>query len=121
MKAYIVSDKTGYRDMATVVFAESRNAAKSVAMNTETCDGLDYTEIRAIREPALDQYYKEGKKEMDWFDMEDRAVMVRYAHFECSDEADITLLECENCPGHKWCGRYDSEREEMEELEREET
>lgn len=121
MKAYIVSDKTGYSEMATVVFAESRNAAKYAAMNTEACDGLDYTEISAIREPALDQFYKEGKKEMDWFDMEERAAMVRYARFACNSETDISLLECKNCPGHKWCGRYDSEREEMEELEREET
>lgn len=117
MKAYIVSDKTGYSEMATVVFAESRNAAKSAAMYTDTCGDLTYMEIRATREPALDQFYKEGKKEMDWFNMEDRAALVRYAHFECSSETDIDLLECKNCPGHEWCGRYELEHEELEEEE----
>ena len=112
MKAYMVRDKTGYRDMATVVFAESRNAARSAALYTDACEGLDYIEIQAIREPDLDQFYREGKKEMDWFDLEDRAAMVRYAHFECSDEADIDLLECENCPGHEWCGQYEYLKEE---------
>lgn len=112
MKAYIVSDKTGYEDTSAVVFAKSRNAARSAAMYTDACEDLDYTEIRAIRAPDLDQFYKEGKKEMDWFDMEDRAAMVRYAHFECSSETDTSLLECKNCPGHKWCGRYELESEE---------
>lgn len=116
-KAYTVRDRDGQSNSATVVFAESRNAASQAAMGTDTCEDLDYIEIEALREPALDKFYKEGKKEMNWFNMEDRAAMVRYAHFECGSETDVSLQECESCPGHEWCGRYESELEELEEDE----
>lgn len=110
MKAYTVRDKDG-DGTATVVFAESRNAAKSVAMYTDACGDLMYMEIRATREPALDKFYKEGKKEMDWNDPEDRAAMVRYAGYGCGNDFVVDLQECEKCPGHEWCWRYESETE----------
>lgn len=112
MKAYIVQDKDEYGG-ATVVFAESRGAARSAAMNTETCDGLEYMEIRATRAPAMDQFYKEGKKEMDWYNMEDRVAMVVHAGFACEEIYD--LARCENCPAHDECWQYESEIEEMAE------
>lgn len=110
MKAYNVTDING-DGPGTVVFAESRNAAKTAAMNTDTCGDLMYMEIRATRVPALDRFYKEGKKEMDWLDMDDRAAMVRYANYECGSEIDIDLQRCEKRPCHEWCGRYESEKD----------
>ena len=110
MKAYNVTDING-DGPCTVVFAESRNAAKTAAMHTDTCGDLMYMEIRATREPALDRFYKEGKREMDWFDMDDRAAMVRYANYECGPEAVTDLQRCEKCPGHEYCGRYELEKE----------
>lgn len=108
MKAYAVSDRNC--DGCTyIVFAESRGKAISYALNY--CDDAfgDYTftELWARRRPKLDQYYN-GRKELEWFDMDDRVIMVRDAGFYCSYEIDVTIEECEKCPAHKWCDRYES-------------
>ena len=108
MKAYSVSDINGNTGYSYVVFAETRG--KAIRHALDHCDGtFDYyawTEMRAIRKPALDKFYR-GKAEMDWSDMEDRVAMVRYAGFQCSDEYDVTSDECEQCAAHEWCDRYD--------------
>lgn len=69
MKAYEARNKWGYRDYATVVFAESAGKARAIALYTEACEGSDFTDIEVFRVPQLDKYYKPGKQEMDWSDL----------------------------------------------------
>ena len=104
MKAYTVEDR--YNPLfSTVVFAETRGKAKVIAQHTDTCEDLDFVDIRAVRRPTLDKFYK-GKPEMDWCDEEDRMAMVKYAGYECSYEIDNDDLECDSCSAKEWCGRY---------------
>lgn len=95
MKAYSVRDKISA--CATVVFAESSTKARFIAMHTDCCEDVPYTEIRAKRMPMLDKYYR-GKKEMDWYDDADRIAMVKDGGFWCFE-----VSECENCPAKQWC------------------
>ena len=108
MKAYSVSDRDCNLGYSYIVFAETRG--KAIRHALDCCDGTfdscTWTDMRALREPALDRFYK-GKTEMDWCDPDDRIAMVRYAGFECSDWVDVTSDECEKCPAHEWCDRYD--------------
>ena len=111
MKAYTVEDR--YNPLfSTVVFAETRGKAKVIAQHTDACEDLDFVDIRAVRRPALDVFYK-GKSEMDWFDEEDRMAMVRYGNYECSYEIDKDDLECDSCFAKEWCGRYEGLNEDV--------
>ena len=107
-KAYSITDTTSY-EYSTIVFARSRNEARKLAMYTDAFDDAEYINIRAIRNPNLDQYYR-GLMEMDWNDDGDRVAMVRFAGFECSVEDSYP--DCENCPSKQWCGRYEVEHGE---------
>ena len=102
MKAYKVFDKYDYDGYATVVFAESANKARYLALSTYACEDSEYKDISAHREPTLDKYYKEGKKEMEWDNPKDKLAMVKAGwhclYYECDDE---------NCPAKKWCGKFD--------------
>lgn len=108
MKAYSVSDAYGNVGIAYVIFAETRGKAIRYAL--DHCDGefdwYEWTEMRALREPALDQFYR-GMPMMDWCNMDDRVAMVRYAGFHCSEEVMVTVDKCQHCPAHFWCDRFD--------------
>ena len=108
MKAYEARNKWGYRDYATVVFAESAGKARAIALYTEACEGCDFTDIEVFRVQLLDKYYQEGKVEMDWTDAKDRIALVKYCGFYCSME--VINPDCENCSAKKWCDRYKEER-----------
>lgn len=105
MKAWSVTDEDEYM-FSTIVFAETRGKARVIAQRTDACEDVDFTRIRAIREPQLDKYYR-GLPEMDWSDEDDRIAMVRDGGFSCSYEVDVTLKDCEECPAHEWCERYE--------------
>ena len=108
MKAWSVSDANGNVGISYVIFAETRGKAIRYAL--DHCDGAfdwcEWTDMRALRKPALDQFYR-GKSMMDWCDMEDRVNMVRYAGFQCSDEVLVTPDKCMACPAHEWCDGFD--------------
>lgn len=108
MKAYIVSDRNGDTGFSNVVFAETRGKAIRHALDYSdgAFDWCTWTDMRATRAPALDKFYH-GNSEMEWDNMAERAAMVRYAGFYCSDEYDIASDECERCAAHEWCIRYD--------------
>ena len=109
MKAYKVQDR---RDplFGTVVFAQTAGKARAIAQHTDTCEDLDFTDIRATRVPALDGCYR-GKPEMDWwYDKEDREAMVRLANFCCSYEIDDP--ECDDCTAKEWCERYERDHDD---------
>ena len=108
MKAWSVSDRNGDTGIDYVIFAETRGKAIRYAL--DHCDGAfdwyTWTEMRALRKPALDRFYK-GRPAMDWCDLDDRVAMVRYAGFRCSDEVLVMSDECLACPAHFWCDRFD--------------
>lgn len=109
MKAYAVTDRNGDEGYTLVVFAKTSGKAKAYAAGTDDFCDYGFTGIRAHRVPQLDQFYR-GKSEMDWFNMDDRVAMVRYANFECSREFDD--CGCETCDARPWCGRYESMMDE---------
>lgn len=107
MKAYLVKDKDELS--ATVVFAETAGKARALAMSTECCEDVDFCNIQVKRRPQIDKYYVDGKKEMDWFNPQDRIALVKECGFEC--DPDYWESEhCELCFAKEYCGRY----EEME-------
>lgn len=108
MKAYVVRDEQRYEDYCTIVFAETRGQARQIAQSTDACEDSEFTDIRALRVPELDRFYR-GNQEMDWHNMADRVAMVRYGNMFCSYEVDA---ECEDCDAKEYCDRYESEHEE---------
>ena len=107
MKAYSVRDKNS--DCFTIVFAESVNKAKVIALHTDACEDSYYTDIRTKRIPDLDKYYRVGKKEMDWFDDADRIALVRDAGYSCDPEYWEEEY-CTRCPAKQWCERWQNEK-----------
>ena len=101
MKAWLAKDKDEFS--ATVVFAETRGKARSIAMRTETCEDVDFCNIYIRRVPQIDKYYKEGKKEMDWFNDDDRLALVKECGFYCEYIAEDM---CEDCPAKEYCDEY---------------
>ena len=106
MKAYIVTDRRNW-DGYAVVFAETAGKAKALAVNTDACEDVPFTDISARRVPELDQYFH-GETEMDWYDMGDRVAMVRHAGFYCAYEMDKP--PCEECAAKEWCARWEEIR-----------
>ena len=103
MKAWMVKDKDQF--CATVVFAETRGKARYLAMHTEACEYVDFCDIEARRRPQLDKYYREGKKEMDWYNSKDRIALVKDGGFVC----DVDYWEredCDTCSAKDYCDRY---------------
>lgn len=113
MKAWIVDDPIEAAS-AAVVFAETRGQAKVLAQSTDACEDMDFVDIRAVRAPELDLFYR-GRKEMDWNDPDDRVAMVKYGGFRCDSETDVYKEKCEACPAHEWCDRYEDMMEEKDE------
>lgn len=110
MKAWSVTDKDDQMYTA-IVFAETRGKARKLAQNTDACEDLDFTQIRVLREPKLDEFYR-GEWQMDWLNPADRVAMVRYGNMMCSYEVDISEKKCSACSAHEWCSRYESECED---------
>ena len=103
MKAWLVKDKD--ENAATVVFAETRGKARALAMHTEACEDVPFTDIEVKRRPQLDKYYTEGKKEMDWYNSKDRIALVKDCGFVC-DRDYWEQVDCAECPAKKYCDTY---------------
>lgn len=106
-KAYCARPK--WEDCSTVVFAESRGKAKSIAMSTEACEDVDFVNIQVHRLPHMEKYYKPGKTKMEWYDLEDRIALVKDAGFHCEY---IELTECEQYPAREYCDKWEAYMEE---------
>ena len=101
LKAYRVQDLDNFEGCSTVVFAESRNKARRLAMSTDACEYGEYIRIRATRLPELDSEYR-GHFEMDWYNDQDRMAMVSQG-WRCSDpDRD----ECVVCSCKEDCEDY---------------
>ena len=103
-KAYIVRDREYYSPCSVVVFAESSNKAKALALHTDCFQDFAYTELRTRREPRLDKYYR-GVSEMDWDHSEDRIALVKECGFVCAEDG-MEWEDCEDCPAKEWCDSY---------------
>lgn len=112
MKAWLVRDKDELA--ATVVFAETRGKARALARYTDACEDVDFCDIEVRRKPNLDKYYKEGKKEMDWYNDADRLALVKECGFYCED---MDIEDCEDCPAKEYCGHYKDELEWLKDCE----
>ena len=103
MKAWLVRKKDEF--CATVVFAETRGKARSLAMSTEACEDTDFCDIEAYRKPQMDKYYEEGKKEMNWFNPKDQIALVKDCGFICSVDY-FEEDDCNRCPAKEYCDKY---------------
>lgn len=106
MKAWLVREKNEF--YAAVVFAKTRGKAKALAQYTDACEDAEFCNIEVHRLPSADKYYKEGKRELDWDNPQDRIVLVKECGFYCED---ITLERCEECPAKEYCAGYKDELE----------
>ena len=107
MKAYKAGDaKNEYRG-STVVFAETAQAAKVIAMSTDACEDTPYIDIRVTRFPEMDSHHR-GRSGIDWYDPEDRKALVAlgWSCYETSWECD-TCAEKESCT--HWGGQEEAE------------
>lgn len=109
MKAWLVREKDEFA--ATVVFAETRGKARAMATHTECCEDVSFCDIEVYRKPALDKYYVDGKKEMDWCNFEDRVAMVKDGGFVC-DRDYWQPEDCERCPAAEYCDMYQDMKKE---------
>ena len=74
IKAYRVTDKNECF-YATIVFAETAGKARAIGMNTDCCEGAEFTDVVVCRVPDFDNFYR-GLPEMDWYNDDDRRAMV---------------------------------------------
>ena len=111
MKAWLVREKDEF--CATVVFAETRGKARAVALSTDCCEDAKFTDIEVSRMPQADKCYKEGKREMDWDNPQDRIVLVKDCSFHCSKDI-FDIEDCEICPAKEYCDYYQDKRSDTE-------
>ena len=104
MKAWRVEDIASYEGGCTVVFAETRGKAHQLALDTDCCENAEWNDVRVTRLPEIDKYYEPGKKEMDWYNAEDRVALVKECGWYCLDTNGRE--DCETCPAAEWCDDY---------------
>lgn len=104
MKAYKAWVEHG--EGSTIVFAETRNEAKVIALSCDCCEDARYIDIRVRRVPEADKLYK-GKSEIDWYDPETRVVLVRDFGWSCYDPS----WECDDCPAKPYCHWHEQEED----------
>ena len=109
MKAWHVEDLDNYEGYATIVFAETRSQAKLIAMGTDACEDAEYIRIRAVRDKRFDSAYR-GISEMDWYDENDRRIMVQNG-WSC---VDSYIEWCKKCSANEWCSKWEEYQSEME-------
>jgi hypothetical protein len=109
MKAWLVREKDEF--IATVVFAETRGKARAIAQYTDACEDVDFCDIEVHRLPNMDKHYKNGKKEMDWLNPQDRIILVKECGFQCES---VNYAECEECSAKEFCDLYSDYMEELQ-------
>lgn len=103
MKAWLVREKNEF--CATVVFADTRGKARAMALHTDCCEDADFCSIEVHRQPQMDKYYTDGKREMDCEDSQDRIALVKDCGFSCSEDV-FDIDDCEICPAKEYCDKY---------------
>ena len=95
---------------STVVFADTRNEAKVIALSCDCCEDAEYIEVCVRRMQELDHLYK-GQSEIDWWDKETRVALVRDHGWSCFDPY---YPDCEECPAKEFCEQYKDMTGDME-------
>ena len=99
MKAWRTYSRDGV--YATIVFAETAGKAKSIAMRTDCCEDMEFTEIRVERDKEADAYYR-GADEIDWYNDNDRKLLIKRCYgWEMEDG-----WECDECLWKDECEHY---------------
>ena len=91
---------------STVVFAETPGKARALAKDTDTFEGAEFTDISVHRVPEMDGNYR-GCSEMDWYNDDDRRVLVGLG-WRCWEPES---WECEGCCARDICTHVDGEED----------
>lgn len=111
IKAYKCTE--AYMGYSTIIFAETAGKARYIATKSDALgEDNEFKDIYVRRIPALDRFYR-GRKEMDWFDPDDRLAMVKEAGYQCDDDG-FYLENCQRCSAHEYCSRWEEYLEEAE-------
>lgn len=102
MKAY--KAWVEYGEGSTIVFAETRNEAKVIALSCDCCEDANYIDVCIRRVKELDHLYK-GHSEIDWYDNETRLVLVRDFGWSCFEPS----WECDDCHAKPHCQWHEKE------------
>lgn len=114
IKAYKCTE--AYEGYSTVIFAETAGKARYIAIKSDTLgEDNEFKDIYVRRIPALDRFYR-GRKEMDWFDPDDRLEMVKEAGYRC-DEDVFDPENCQRCSAQKFCMKWKEYAEEAKQNE----
>ena len=115
MKAWIVNDLPDC-EYTAIVFAETSGKAKSYCSEHDDIIGdVDFIHVSARRCKEADKYFR-GVPQMDWYDDDDRLLMVKELGMYCSDEIFDTD-ECKVCSAREYCDKYKEWKEETDEEE----
>lgn len=112
MKAWQISPKNEF--YSVVIFAETRNKAKYMALSMEEFWDNEYIDLVAWRLPKADNLYN-NRNRMDWDNSEDRIFLVKECNWNCGEYYDYD--DCKDCCANQWCGIwqdyliYDSKNE----------
>ena len=110
MKAWLVREKGEF--CAEVVFAETRGKARSLALHTDSCEDVPFTDIEVHRMKSADKHHKDGKWLLEWDNPKDRIALVKDCGFVC--DYDFDLEDCKICSAKEYCDRYHDYLDEEE-------
>lgn len=105
MKAWCVTDKWEIEFGNEIVFAETRGKAISIAMGLDNFMDSSFMDLKAIRTPGYDQYYKPNKKYMDWSNDEDKIILVKNGCHCLPEYVDIEQ-DCLLCCAKDFCDYF---------------
>lgn len=108
LKAWMAVSSDG--DFATIVFAENRGKAKALAMLTDTCCDMAYTDIRVYRTKDFDCLY-DGKWEIDYYNDATWRKMVEHG-WRCAVGSE-DYEECLVCPANDICEEYKEHKNKL--------
>ena len=93
------------KNIAMVVYADTKSRAKSYFINNETFDDYGLMDINGYRAKSLDYLDRFDGYIMDWNKDEDRVPMVKEFNMHCSEISE----ECKECCVYEWCNKYKEE------------
>ena len=99
MKAYAV--RTDYSEGSGIVFAESHNQAKVLALCTDACEDAQYIDIRAKRIPELDGMENCEPKDNPWLNEDVRMILVKEYGWGCVEPG--VYEDCNKCCAKQYC------------------
>lgn len=112
MKAWCVQDRAACENYSVLIYAETRNEARVLAMSSDELEGAEYTDLRATRLKEMDAYYR-GEAFIDWFDPHYQIPLVRDCGWRCFDP-DFDFY-CKSCAAKEYCSEWEDYCDELRE------